>query len=52
MNALAIKTDRAEAADYDDAHESDINSTPVFSDRQAAALYGRRRTYGGFCSAV
>lgn len=37
IEALAVDTARAEAAD-DAADESDINSMPVFSDRQAAPL--------------
>ena len=35
MKALAIEAACAEAADHEDAGESDISSTPVFSDRQA-----------------
>ena len=37
IEALAVDTARAEAVD-DAADKSDINSMPVFSDRQAAPL--------------
>ena len=47
MKALAINTARAEAGDCDDADENDINSTPGFSDRQAAALQ-----CCGYCAAA